>query len=261
MPSLYLEYIPFGNLKQQSKYVRFSYAECCQINYQSLLALDYLHGEGIVHRDIKPTNILVQYRDFEPNGASLRVKLSDFGLSKQGTLKTFCGSGTYLAPEIPFKNEENYTDVVDIWSLGVVILEYAYGLPQLSEHDAKKCTEFEWCQKVVKEVNEWEPEGLITLLQRMLVINPRVRPAAAHMIQEASDLLTTEDDQASTPTPIIQEASDLLATEDDRASTPTPISYAAEIAIATVETNQQHEEDRLEDQGTIDILPNRVCHT
>lgn len=239
VPVLYLEYIPLGSLVKENKSVRFSYAECCEINYQCLLALDYLHGQGIVHRDIKPENILVQYRDFQPNSASLHVKLSDFGLSKEGKLKTFCGSNTYLAPEIQFKNKENYTDVVDIWSLGVVILQYAYGLPYPGHHDVEKCTVFEWCQKVVKKVSEWEPGELTTLLQRMLVINPRVRPAAAHIIQ----------------------ASDLLATEDDRASTPTPISYAAEIAIATVETNQQHEEGRLEDQETIDILPNRVCHT
>lgn len=65
---------------------------------ETILALEYLHKEGIVYRDLKPENILI---DSEGH-----VKLTDFGLSKEGLEKhgdmtqSFCGTTEYLAPEI-----------------------------------------------------------------------------------------------------------------------------------------------------------------
>ena len=234
MPRLYLEYIPFGSLEDQRKYIRFSYTECCQINYQCLSALEYLHGKRIVHRDIKPENILVQNRDVD--SVSLWVKLSDFGLSKEGSLKSFCGSRIYLAPEIRSGSEERYTEVVDIWSLGVVVLEFAYGLPHPGYPG--RCTEGEWCEKVANEAEGWKPGVLIDLVQLMLAIEPIARPPAAQLVQEASHLLSIGDDRATTPT------TDSNALEN-----------------AATASNQEYQDYRYylwEDQETIHILPNRV---
>ena len=150
---LYLEYMPLGSLKYQNRKLRFSYAECCQINYQCSLGLEYLHEEGIVHRDIKPGNILVQNRDANRNADSLWVRLSDFGLSKKGSLRTFCGSRTYLPPEIRHGGMERYTKTVDTWSLGVVVYELAYGLPHPGYHDPERCTAANWCQNVVDDAD------------------------------------------------------------------------------------------------------------
>ncbi|KAK3333491.1 kinase-like domain-containing protein [Cercophora scortea] len=131
VPTLYLEYMPRGNLEDEHRRARFTPDECVAILNQSLSALVYLHGlpQSVAHRDIKPENILVSHRDAHRNPDYLHVKLSGFGLSKTGSLKTFCGTMTYCPPEIHDDMPQSYTKAVDIWSLGVVILQLAYRLP------------------------------------------------------------------------------------------------------------------------------------
>ncbi|KAI0469409.1 kinase-like domain-containing protein [Xylaria cf. heliscus] len=185
-PRLYMEYMPLGNLEDQHQKSCFSRAECATILSQSVSALEYLHGlrEPVAHRDLKPENILVQYRDPDHNPDGLRVKLSDFGLAKAGDLKTNCGSPIYQPPEVlncpPWRN---YTQSVDIWSLGVVILRFSYGLPFLDYRDG-----MEWCIKIVEKANTHDSETLINILRHMLVIEPSLRVSAAICSQWASDL-------------------------------------------------------------------------
>lgn len=94
-----MEYVPGGEL---SNYLQTSGKipedMVKSISRQILHALLYLHKRKITHRDIKPDNILIASLD------PLRVKLSDFGLSKvvqeETFLKTFCGTLLYCAPEV-----------------------------------------------------------------------------------------------------------------------------------------------------------------
>jgi serine/threonine-protein kinase Chk2 len=106
----------------------------------------------VAHRDIKPHNILVKYRDPGYNPDYIHVKLSDFGLSKIGSLKTWCGTRTYLPPEVRKDRPlQKYTNAVDIWSLGLVILRLAYELPHTGSGSG-----LGWCSKIVREANSWE---------------------------------------------------------------------------------------------------------
>ena len=91
-----------------------------------LLALNYIHSKGIVYRDLKLENLLLD--------ASGHIKITDFGLVKEGigfndTTSTFCGTPEYLAPEI--LEEENYGKNVDWWALGVVMYELMTGRVRL----------------------------------------------------------------------------------------------------------------------------------
>lgn len=158
--------MPYGSLEVQEP---FSQTECVAILQQCLSALEYLHTRSrpIIHRDIKPANILVYYRN---EGASyLHVKLSDFGLAKQGTPNTHCGSKMYTAPEII--RVHKYTSAVDVWSLGVVILELAHGLP--SSNSAN------WCEAVAARAQNWTTHNLGICVASMLRIDPRVRAPAS----------------------------------------------------------------------------------
>ena len=217
--------MPFGNLENAHRRNHFSPGECLQIFHQSLSALAYLHGQPkpIAHRDIKPENILVEYRDLNRDPNHLRIKLSDFGLSKTGAFKTFCGTDTYHPPEVR-SDRRSYTEAVDIWSLGVVMLRFAYALPRPGYGMGLR-----WCQKIVEKAHDRNSDGLIDILQRMLVIEPRARPSAADCLHEASRL---------------------LASFQDRSATPTPASYAAEYGAAMA-----HQEE----QETLRISPYGVC--
>ncbi len=84
---------------------------------QIVSAVNYCHAKGVSHRDLKLENILL--------GTDMRtVKLIDFGFSiwvkKEGKLKVFCGTPTYMAPEI-ISRPEYEGPPTDVWALGVIL--------------------------------------------------------------------------------------------------------------------------------------------
>eukprot|EP00929_Paragymnodinium_shiwhaense_P065667 TRINITY_DN328_c1_g1_i1.p1 TRINITY_DN328_c1_g1~~TRINITY_DN328_c1_g1_i1.p1 ORF type:complete len:894 (-),score=239.89 TRINITY_DN328_c1_g1_i1:195-2876(-) len=82
------------------------------------LAIEYLHARGIMYRDLKPENVLL---DFKGN-----TKLVDFGCCKKALrTSTLTGTPEYLAPEVI--TGKGYTCVVDWWSLGVMMYEFIVG--------------------------------------------------------------------------------------------------------------------------------------
>ncbi|XP_014209439.1 serine/threonine-protein kinase SIK3-like isoform X2 [Copidosoma floridanum] len=95
---------------------KMSEPEARRVFHQIIQAVAYLHKKGIVHRDLKSENVLLD--------ADNNVKLVDFGFSNEYTpgvlLTTWCGSPPYAAPEI-FQGRQYDGPKVDIWSLGVVL--------------------------------------------------------------------------------------------------------------------------------------------
>lgn len=94
---------------------RFDQNDAAEAVWQMLLALNYIHSHGMVHRDIKLENFLYDLK------GSDHLKLIDFGFSKvwdpNVKMRVSCGTLSYVAPEVL---QQSYTSQCDLWSLGVI---------------------------------------------------------------------------------------------------------------------------------------------
>ncbi|XP_021752603.1 phosphoenolpyruvate carboxylase kinase 1-like [Chenopodium quinoa] len=122
---LILDFFPFPSLYDVvSRHHRIPEPESRSIIFSLLHAILHCHQNGVVHRDIKPDNIL-----FDP--VTKRVKLCDFGSSgfvnDGGRMNEVVGTPYYVAPEILEGN--GYDEKVDVWSVGVVLYVILAGIP------------------------------------------------------------------------------------------------------------------------------------
>ncbi|XP_067631675.1 uncharacterized protein Sik3 isoform X2 [Eurosta solidaginis] len=96
--------------------------EAARLFTQLVLAVQYCHSMGVVHRDLKAENVLLD--------KDMNIKLADFGFSNRfedgSPLTTWCGSPPYAAPEV-FQGLEYDGPKADIWSLGVVLYALVCG--------------------------------------------------------------------------------------------------------------------------------------
>lgn len=104
----------------------FSEFQSSAITKQVLLALNYAHKNGIVHRDVKMENVIFLQENFLEN---LDLKLIDFGLAtclEKGKRRLFDRVGTmqYVSPEVL---EGNYNEKCDVWACGVMLFALVLG--------------------------------------------------------------------------------------------------------------------------------------
>ncbi|ESN98660.1 hypothetical protein HELRODRAFT_66976 [Helobdella robusta] len=122
-----MEFLNGGTLGMVAYYTRMYEYQISHVTWKVLEALSYLHSQNIIHRlvdYIKSDNVLL--------GLNGSVKLTDFGfcaklLNASDARNSFVGTMYWMAPEVI--KEQNYNVKIDIWSLGIMVIEMIDGVP------------------------------------------------------------------------------------------------------------------------------------
>lgn len=135
---------------------------------QLCLAIAYCHEQGVVHRDIKLENVLLDEH--------CQVKLSDFGFTREfergSLLETFCGTTGYASPEM-LQGQKYLGPEVDVWSLGIILYSLLVGTLPFDDDD-----EEETKRKVLAgdfDMPEWISPEVGDLLKGVLELDPAKR--------------------------------------------------------------------------------------
>jgi len=140
------------------------------------LALSYLHTEHIIHRDVKPTNVLLN-----SEGHAI---VTDFGIATSSVeASTFCGTPHYIAPEI--LSHRPYTKAVDWWCFGVLLYQMLTGtLPFLSQTGLTGATIY---RSILEDSPSFDASRLssaaTSLLQGLLTKEPEQRLAYDRLVK------------------------------------------------------------------------------
>ena len=181
-----MELYPLGNIQDAGVF----YHQYVTVFGQILFGLSHLHKNGVAHRDLKPENLLIKKKPFT-------VAITDFGLSKikdaDTLLKTFCGTLKHAAPEVfpGFNDSHGYGPEVDIWSAGVIMLEWIYNIPNppdipMPKRKGQQATEKQWRDWVAKWVelllrkldDQEEDDMVVKILFRMIEPDSKKRWSA-----------------------------------------------------------------------------------
>ncbi|XP_055708422.1 protein kinase C [Phlebotomus papatasi] len=164
-----MEYVNGGDLMFQIQRARkFDEGRAAFYAAEVTLALQFLHRHGVIYRDLKLDNILLDQEG--------HCKLADFGMCKEGILdgvltSTFCGTPDYIAPEI--LQELEYGPSVDWWALGVLMYEMMAGQPPFEADNEDDLFESILHDDVLYPV--WLSREAVSILKGFMTKNPARR--------------------------------------------------------------------------------------
>nr|XP_023849340.1 protein kinase C epsilon type-like [Salvelinus alpinus] len=164
-----MEYVNGGDLMFQIQRSRkFDEARSRFYAAEVTSALMFLHQHGVIYRDLKLDNILLD--------AHGHCKLADFGMCKEGILNgvtttTFCGTPDYIAPEI--LQELEYGPSVDWWALGVLMYEMMAGQPPFEADNEDDLFESILHDDVLYPV--WLSKEAVSILKAFMTKSPNKR--------------------------------------------------------------------------------------
>ncbi|KAI4378874.1 hypothetical protein MLD38_016297 [Melastoma candidum] len=180
--NILLEFVPGGSISSLlGKFGSFPESVIRTYTKQLLLGLEYLHKNGIMHRDIKGANILVDNKG--------RIKLADFGASKKvvelatiNGAKSMKGTPYWMAPEVILQTGHSFS--ADIWSVGCTVIEMATGKPPWSQQYQEVAALFHiGTTKSHPPIPEHLSEEAKDFLLKCLQKEPDLRPSASDLIQ------------------------------------------------------------------------------
>ncbi len=202
-----MEYVEGGTLEDLILEGPIDWQEALPLTKQMLEALGHAHGAEVIHRDVKPQNVMLSVEQ--------RVKVTDFGLAKvhRGDSRATVTQGVhgtlnYMSPE-QVKGSADLDHRSDLYSLGMTVYEMLAGeLPFDEDSD-----EFAQMRRIVEEelprpdeLNPEVPDGISTLVMRALEKNPDDRFQSAEEMREAFEAFGENHREppargASTPEP------------------------------------------------------------
>jgi eukaryotic-like serine/threonine-protein kinase len=176
-PFIVMEYVEGESLADAlERERRLDPAHVVDLALQVCGGLEHAHAAGLVHRDIKPGNLLVR--------ADGVVKVADFGIARAAEttkltqIGSVLGTAAYLSPEQAAGEE--VTAATDIYSLGCVLYEALTGrTPYVFQNLAELAAKHEEPIAPVRELASDVPEALEAAVMRCLARNPAYRPASA----------------------------------------------------------------------------------
>jgi eukaryotic-like serine/threonine-protein kinase len=182
-PYIVMEHVEGGTLAELLRdRGRLPADEAVALALQACRGLDHAHAAGLVHRDVKPQNLLLR--------SDGTLKVADFGIARAAETTaltqagTILGSAAYLSPEQALGEE--VTPAVDVYSLGAVLYELLTGRPpyqfdSLAELGAKQASgSITPASELAPEV----PQPVEDAVMRSLARNPAYRPSAAELTRE-----------------------------------------------------------------------------
>ncbi|XP_010631165.1 serine/threonine-protein kinase PAK 4 isoform X3 [Fukomys damarensis] len=174
-----MEFLEGGALTDIVTHTRMNEEQIAAVCLAVLQALSVLHAQGVIHRDIKSDSILLTHDG--------RVKLSDFGFCAQVSKevprrKSLVGTPYWMAPELISRLP--YGPEVDIWSLGVMVIEMVDGEPPYFNEPPLKAMKMirDNLPPRLKNLHKVSP-SLKGFLDRLLVRDPGQRATAAELLK------------------------------------------------------------------------------
>jgi tetratricopeptide (TPR) repeat protein len=197
-PYLAMEWLEGEDLAARLARERLTVAESIDVVKKVGDALELAHARGVIHRDVKPSNIFLVDRDIA------QIKLLDFGVARIASLSgatrvgALIGTPGYMAPE-QARGAKDLDARADVFSMGCVLFECLTGrAPFLAEHVMAVLAKIllEDAPRV-REIRAEVPSGLDSLVARMLDKDPKGRPpSAVAVVRELASLGAGEGTEA-----------------------------------------------------------------
>ncbi|XP_057330472.1 leucine-rich repeat serine/threonine-protein kinase 1 [Microplitis mediator] len=197
--ALVLDLAPEGALDNVLKNYRRSGAKLDPYTLQSIIlqvakAVEYLHQQHVIYRDLKSENVLVWQMPLPfaeyPEQHNVHVKVADYGISRltlPSGAKGFGGTEGFMAPEIiKYNGEEEYTEKVDSFSFGMFIYELVTLRQPFEGHEAVKECILEGGRPPLTFRETLYPCYLLDLMVICWAQNPKDRPTASQIVSIAS---------------------------------------------------------------------------
>ncbi len=177
------EYVPGRTMRQALAAGELDDRGAVEAAAQVLEALAHAHGRGIVHRDVKPSNVLLA------EGEELDVRLLDFGLAQMEEFDTLTAIGdvpgtlAYVSPERLLGKDA--TAAADVWAVGVMLWEALAGRHPFRTDDLGETSRrIQAGAPPLADARPDLPESLRRTVASALVLNPARRPPAAKLAAE-----------------------------------------------------------------------------